>query len=317
MAGVLVVTEVVDGALTSTSLELLGAARTLSADGAGQVTAFVAGESHAQQLIAAGADAVVAGTANYTTPETYVPAIDAALETSGADIVILPQSSLGRDVGPTLAFHRHSGVAMDSGALNIEGGRLKATRSAYGGNARADHSFAGDLQIVTVKPKQFDALEPDSSRSGDVTTTAAVGETAVTIVSSEKAVSQGVQLEEAVAIVSGGRGLGDETGFQMLEELAGLFDVAAVGASRAACDLGWYPTTQQVGLTGKTVSPDIYIAVAISGASQHMAGMSSSKNIIAINKDVDANMVQVSRFAVVDDYKKIVPLLIEEIKNLP
>ncbi|MFQ5380088.1 MAG: electron transfer flavoprotein subunit alpha/FixB family protein [Dehalococcoidia bacterium] len=316
MAGILVFAEVIDGAITPTSLELLGAARALSSEGGGDVTAFVAGEEYAQDLIAAGADAVVAGTASYTTAASYLPAIDAALEQSGASIVIVPLSSLGRDLGPALAFHRRAGVAMDCSILKIEGGRLKATRSAYGGNARAEHTFAGDLQIITVKPKQFDALEPDSSRSGSVTTTDAIGETVVKVTGTEKAVSEGVKLEDAEAVISGGRGLGDQTGFNMLEELAGLLG-GAVGASRAACDLGWYPPSQQIGLTGKTVSPGLYIAVAISGASQHMAGMSSSKNIVAINKDPDANMVQVARFAVIEDYKKIVPLLIEEIKNLP
>jgi electron transfer flavoprotein alpha subunit len=131
-----------------------------------------------------------------------------------------------------------------------------------------------------------------------------------------KAESTGIKLEDAPVVVSGGRGLGDPAAFAMLEELAGLFK-GATGASRAACDLGWYPPSQQVGLTGKTVSPNLYIAIAISGASQHMAGMSSSKNIVAINKDADANMVKVSKFAIIDDYKKVVPALIAEIKKLP
>jgi electron transfer flavoprotein alpha subunit len=135
------------------------------------------------------------------------------------------------------------------------------------------------------------------------------------VLGTEKAASEGVKLEEAPVVVSGGRGLGDQSAFKMLEELAGLLK-GAVGASRAACDLGWYPPSQQVGLTGKTVSPGLYIAVAISGASQHMAGMSGSKNIVAINKDSDANMVKVSKFAVIDDYKKVIPALIEEIKKL-
>ena len=131
-----------------------------------------------------------------------------------------------------------------------------------------------------------------------------------------KAESTGIKLEDADVVVSGGRGLGDPSAFGMLEELSGLLK-GATGASRAACDLGWYPPSQQVGLTGKTVSPTLYIAIAISGASQHMAGMAGSKNIVAINKDADANMVKVSKFAIVDDYKKVVPALIEEIKALP
>ena len=138
----------------------------------------------------------------------------------------------------------------------------------------------------------------------------------VRVTGTQAAETTGVRLEDAETVVSGGRGLGDEAQFAALEELAALFANAAVGASRAACDLGWYPPSQQVGLTGKTVTPTLYIAVGISGASQHMAGMSGAKNIVAINKDGDANMVQVAKFAVVEDYKKVLPALIEEIKKL-
>jgi electron transfer flavoprotein alpha subunit len=148
-----------------------------------------------------------------------------------------------------------------------------------------------------------------------VTAIDAAGESRIKVLGISKAESTGIKLEDAPVVVSGGRGLGDPSAFAMLEELASLFK-GATGASRAACDLGWYPPSQQVGLTGKTVSPNLYIAVAISGASQHMAGMSGSKNIVAINKDADANMVKVSKFAIVDDYKKVVPALIEEIKKL-
>jgi electron transfer flavoprotein alpha subunit len=137
----------------------------------------------------------------------------------------------------------------------------------------------------------------------------------VKVTGTSKAESTGIRIEDAPVVVAGGRGLGDEGAFRMLEELSTLLK-GATGASRAACDLGWYPPSQQVGLTGKTVSPNLYIAIAISGASQHMAGMAGSKNIVAINKDADANMVKVSKFAIVDDYKKVVPALIEEIKKL-
>src|SRR6185437_4410135 len=135
------------------------------------------------------------------------------------------------------------------------------------------------------------------------------------ILGEEKAQAEGIRLEDATVVVSGGRGLGAPEGFQLIEQLAGALGGAA-GASRAACDLGWYPPSKQVGLTGTTVSPDLYVAVAISGASQHMAGMSGSKNIVAVNKDPDANMVKVARFAVVADYKQVMPPLIEEVKKL-
>jgi electron transfer flavoprotein alpha subunit len=319
MPGILVVAEPNEGGIAPISFELVAAARELSGEGAGNVTALIAGsEADAQQLVAHGADAAIAATNDALKSglaEAYLPAVQSAIESSGADIVLLGQTSLGRDLGPALAFANKTAVAMDCVALKIEGGRLRATRSAYGGNARAEVTWKAPLQIATVKAKSFDALEADSGRSGNVTTTDAAGDAKVKVLGVSKAESTGIRLEDAPVVVSGGRGLGDPSAFGMLEELTALLH-GATGASRAACDLGWYPPAQQVGLTGKTVSPDLYIAVAISGASQHMAGMSSSKNIVAINKDADANMVKVSKFAVVDDYKKVVPALIEEIKKL-
>lgn len=319
MAGILVIAETADGAVAPISGELLGAAAQLSAQGAGGVSAFIAGpQALGNDLIALGAATAYVGTSpalGQFTIDAYLPAVQAALQQSGADIVILGQTSLGRDLGPALAFALGTAIATECVALSIEGGRLRVTRSAYGGNVRAEHTWKGNPQIVTLKAKSVDALPADPGRAGSVVTIDAAGESRVKVLGREKSVATGVRLEDADIVVSGGRGLGDPSAFAMLEELAGLLR-GAVGASRAACDLGWYPQTQQVGLTGRIVSPSLYLAIAISGASQHMAGMAGSKNIVAINKDPEANMVQVSRFAVVDDYKKVVPALIEEIKKL-
>ncbi len=319
MSGTLIIAETLDGALAPFSHELIAAARQLADGGAGAVSALVAGdESLAQLLIEHGADTVYVaptGTIGEGLTESAGAAALAAREASGADIVLMGQTSLGRDLGPLLAFRLRTAVAMDCVGLTFAGGRLRATRSCYGGNARAEVTWRSDVQVATVKLKTWDALAADASRSGTVTPIEAAGDQRVTVISTEAAESTGVRLEDAESIVSGGRGLGDPSAFEMLEELSGMLG-GATGASRAACDLGWYPPSQQVGLTGKTVTPNLYIAVAISGASQHMAGMSGAKNIVAINRDGDANMVQVARFAVVDDYKKVVPALIEEIKKL-
>jgi electron transfer flavoprotein alpha subunit len=319
MSGILVIAETIDGAVAPISYELLGAARQLASQGAGTVTALIAGsEAQARDLVARGADAAIAATNPALasgTPDAYLPAIEAALQQSGADIVLLGQTSLGRDLGPALAFKLRTAIAMDCVELKIDGGRLRVTRAAYGGNARAEHTWKASLQVATVKSKSFDALAADASRGGNVATIDAAGESRVKVLGVSKAESTGIKIEDASIVVSGGRGLGDQSAFKMLEELAGILK-GATGASRAACDLGWYPPSQQVGLTGKTVSPNVYIAVAISGASQHMAGMAGSKNIVAINKDADANMVKVSKFAIIDDYKKVIPALIEEIKKL-
>lgn len=318
MAGILVIAEAIDGALAPISGELIGAAKKLSGEGGGSVTALIAGDQGlAQQLIAAGADNAIAatnGSLTTGTAEAYMPAVEAAVSQTGADIILLGQTSLGRDLGPALAFKYNSAVAMDCVELKIDGGKLRATRSAYGGNARAEVGFKGSPAIATVKAKSFDAPE-GAAGSGSVSTIDAAGEPRIKVTGLSKAETTGIRLEDAPVVVSGGRGLGDPGAFTILEELANLLR-GATGASRAACDLGWYPPAQQVGLTGKTVSPNLYIAVAISGASQHMAGMAGSKNIVAINKDADSNMVKVSKFAIIDDYKKVIPALIEEIKKL-
>lgn len=318
MAGILVIAEANEGALAPISGELLGAARKLSGEGAGSVTAFVAGdEALGKELIALGADAAVVATNPALAgalAEVYLPAVQAAIQQSGADIVLMGQTALGRDLGPLLAFAQGTAVSMETVDVSYDG-KVHAIRSCYGGNARAVVSFRNAPAVVTLKAKSFDAPEPDASRSGSVTTIDVAGEVRVKVLGVTKAESSGIRLEDAPVVVSGGRGLGDPSAFKMLEELAALLK-GATGASRAACDLGWYPPSQQVGLTGKVVSPNLYIAVAISGASQHMAGMSGSKNIVAINKDPDANMVKVAKYAIIEDYRKVVPAIIEEIKKV-
>jgi electron transfer flavoprotein alpha subunit len=173
-------------------------------------------------------------------------------------------------------------------------------------------------QIATIRAKSQDPLEPDSGRTGDTIPLGVEIDQAQVrerLVGREKVEAEGIRLEDADVVVAGGRGLGGPEGFQPVEELAAVLG-GAVGASRAACDLGWYPPSQQVGLTGKTVSPDVYIAVAISGASQHMAGMAGSKNVIAINKDPDSNMVKSSRWAIIGDFKQVIPALVNEVRKL-
>ncbi|HCV00680.1 MAG TPA: electron transfer flavoprotein [Dehalococcoidia bacterium] len=319
MPGTLIIAETVEGAVAPLSFELLAAARSLVDQGGGSVSALVAGdESLAQPLFEHGADAVYlapAGSLVSGYAETGVAAALAACEAAGAEVVLMGQTSLGRDLAPLMAFRLNTAVAMDCLSLELQEGRLRATRSCYGGNANAEVTWRGETQIATLKLKAWDALEPDTSRNGSVVPVEAAGEQRVRVISTEAAEATGVRLEDAEVVVSGGRGLGDPSAFSMMEELSELLG-GATGASRAACDLGWYPPSQQVGLTGKTVTPNLYIAVGISGASQHMAGMSGSKNIIAINRDPDANMVQVARFAVIEDYKKVVPALIDAIKGL-
>jgi electron transfer flavoprotein alpha subunit len=319
---VLVVGELAEGALSSVTAELLGAA-TRIADG-GQVSVTLLGSaagSAASEAFAAGANkAFVSSDAGYDQfrSDQWLNAVEAALDQANPAAVLIAQSTVGRELGPRLAFRRNTAVAMDCVRVENADGGLRATRSAYGGNAQATYSFATSPAVVTVRAKSQDPIEPNAGASGETVELPAPGESRTEIVGREAAVSEGLQIQDAPIVVSGGRGLGAPEGFKLVEELAAAFgtDKAAVGASRAACDLGWYPPSQQVGLTGKVVTPDLYVAVAISGASQHMAGCSGSKNIIAINRDPEANIFKSARFGIVGDYKVVLPELINAIKSL-
>lgn len=319
----LIVGELADGTITSTTAELLGGASRLADGGAVGVTLLGAAASDAAAAaFAAGADrAYVGADAGYDdfNSDQWVAAVEQALDQSGASAVVMAQSMVGRDLAPRLAFRRETAAAMDCVALDVEGGELRATRPCYGGNANATYSFATSPAIATVRAKALDPLDPPrEGASGETVELAAPGESRTAITGFEAAVSEGLQIQDAAIVVSGGRGLGGPEGFDMLEQLASEFgsERCAVGASRAACDLDWYPVSQQVGLTGKVVTPDLYVAVAISGASQHMAGCAGSKTIVAINRDQEANIFKAARFGIVGDYKQVVPPLIEAVKNL-
>jgi electron transfer flavoprotein alpha subunit len=320
---VLVIGEVADGKLVPLTAEMLGAGRRLVGEsGQGVACALVGAgvEGLASETIAAGADAVFvvddAALAEYNS-DAYLQAVEAVVEQAQAGIVLFGQTNLGRDLAPRLAFQLNTGVVMDTVELAMEGDRLHATRPAYGGNARAVNVVKANPQIATVRAKSQDPLEPNPSRSGETTKVAAsIDQSKIRskVTDRKGLAAEGIRLEDAETVVSGGRGLGGPENFGVIEELAQALG-AAVGASRAVCDLGWRPVSEQVGLTGKVVSPTLYVAVAISGASQHMAGCSGAKNIVAINKDPDANIFKASRFGIVDDFSKVLPPLIEAIKK--
>jgi electron transfer flavoprotein alpha subunit len=225
---------------------------------------------------------------------------------------------LGRDLAPRLAARLITAVAMDCIELALEDGRLLATRPCFGGNAFAQYSFQTSPQMATVRVKAQEPLARDDSRKGEVVKLAAelpADAVRARVVDRRKEKTEGIRLEDAPVVIGGGRGVGGPEGFQDLEQLAAVLG-GAVGASRAACDLGWIPVAHQVGLTGKVVTPDLYIAVAISGASQHMAGVSQVKNIVAVNKDPEANIFKASSFGVVGDWKEIVPAFTRKVQEL-
>ena len=320
MSTILVIGETEASALTAATCELLGAANRLTAQLGGDVALALLGAEPAAAEAAgpAGADTVYraadASLAQYQT-DAHLPLAQQIVEQDSPRVVLLAQSSMGRDLAPRLATRLGSAAAMDALALEVEGDRVRVTRSCYGGNARQVVTVKTDPQVITVRAKSQDPLEPDASRSAEIVDVSpSDADLRARVTGKDAAESEGVRLEDAEIVVSGGRGLGGPEAFGDLEQLAGVLG-AAVGSSRAACDLGWYPPSQQVGLTGTVVSPTLYLAIAISGASQHMAGCGGSKNIVAINKDPDAAIFAFSRFGIVDDYKKVLPALESALKD--
>ena len=324
--GILVFGDSPGGQLGSTAYELLSAGRSL-ADTLGQELAIGIlgadlGEAP-QQAIAHGADKVYAVTnpaLGDFHPDLSLSAMQSLATEANPGIILIARNNEGRELAPRLAFRLGVGLAQDCLEVSADAsnGRLLANRPVYGGSAVAVVSCTRSPQIAAIRPKTYEPLDTDASRNGSVIAfpveidpTAA--KTRVVDVVKEEAA--GIKLEDARIVVSGGRGLGGPEPFAQLEELASLLG-GAVGASRAAVDSGWVPANQQVGLTGKTITPDLYITVAISGASQHMAGCSGSKAIVAINKDGDANIFKEARYGVVGDWEKVIPALMETIREL-
>ena len=307
-----------DGKLVAITAELSGAAAALG----GPVTCALLGsgvEGVAQEAGQYGAEKVILVDDPILKDyqgDAYLPVAERIAKEIDPAVILFGQTMIGRDLAPRLAQRLGTAVAMDCVALSMEGDKLLAERPAYGGAARAKYTFNGTPQIATVRVKALDA--PTASGSAEVVKQDAgvsADQVRTTITGRTKPESTGIRLEDATVVVSGGRGLGGPEAFQQLEELAGVLG-GAVGASRAVCDLGWYPVAAQVGLTGKMVTPDLYIAIGISGASQHMAGISSVKNIASVNKDADASIFKASRWAVVHDWKEFMPLFLEEVKKV-
>ncbi|MSQ42288.1 MAG: electron transfer flavoprotein subunit alpha/FixB family protein [Dehalococcoidia bacterium] len=314
---VLVVGELNDGAPSATTRELLGAACGIAASGEVGVVLLGAGASAAAPACAGATRAYTSDDAEYDAfrGDQWLRAIVAALDLGDADLVLIAQSTAGRELGPRLAQRRGTAVAMDCTQVVDDGGTWRATRPAYGGNAIATYTFATRPAIATVRPKSFAAVEGDGPAT--ITALPGAGESRTRIVSREPAAAEGLRLEDARVVVSGGRGLGAADGFALLQQLVDTIgrDRAVLGASRAAVDLGWCAQSMQVGLTGRVVAPDLYIAVGISGASQHMSGCSGARTIIAINRDADASIMDFARYGVIGDYKQIVPELIAALRG--
>ena len=324
--GVLVLGELASGELASVSQELLAAGRKIADDLGEELTMALLGasiEGASQQAISYGADRVFAVThplLEQYQVDLYLSALESLCREASPNILLMARTEAGRELAPRLAFRLGVGLAQDCLEVSVDPSarRLLANRPVYGGNAVAVVSCNFTPQIAAVRPKVYEPLEADTSRQGQIVSFPVELETSqarTRVVQRVEEAATGIKLEDARVVISGGRGLGGPDPFQNLEELAKIMG-GAVGASRAAVDSGWVPSTYQVGLTGKTITPDLYIMVAISGASQHMAGCSGAKVIVAINKDAEANIFREARYGVVGDWEQVIPAFTEAVREL-
>lgn len=324
--GVMTYCEVAEGKLPSIAGEVLGCGRKLADDLGEELCAVLVGSgvaALADEAVSLGADKVyVIDDPQLEQYQTYPYAavMEKAVKAVMPRILIFGQTSVGRDLSPLLAFRLDTTATLDCLGLDIDADTrlLKRVKNVHGGHAQATFTSESFPQIVTIRDKVMSPLTPDTSRKGEVITLDAGLDPSVSKTRLLKRIKEdegGIRLEDASIIVSGGRGIGGSDGFQQLQELATMLD-GAVGASRPPCDNRWVPSNLQVGLTGKIVNPDLYIAVGLSGSIQHLSGCAQSKSIVAINKDAEANIFNYADFGVVGDWKKVLPAFRDKLKDL-
>ena len=323
---VLIIGEKIDGHLSSTTAELLTAGRSLQESLEGELAVGLIGHD----LAAVSAKALQVGAERVYTVD------DALLEDSPADlclsalaglyqaaepeVILFARSAWARELASRLSGRLGVGLLQDCLEVGIEpdSGRLTALRPVYGGNFLARVRCAASPQIAVLRSQTYEPMAPDPNPQGKVEIVPVAldaSQSRVRVVRRVRHEHSGVSLSEARIVISGGRGLGGPEPFRDLEELAGMLG-AAVGASRAAVDAGWVPGHWQIGLTGVTVTPELYLTVGISGASQHMAGCSGAKVIVAINTDAEAPIFREARYGVVGDWQAVLPAFMEAVRSL-
>ncbi len=318
--GVLVYGEMVEGKLSSSTLELLGCGRQLAEQlGCGLGCVVVGGEDQATS------DVCTRGASKaYLAPapdnvDTHMAVAAAAIEAAKPSVVLVAHAGFGRELGPRLAFRLGVAAATDCIDVKVDSdsGRVVLTKPVYGGNALADFVSDATPLIATVRPKAMAAADPTGAGECEsIVLQVQPAEAVARVVERVEEKVEGIKLEDATTVVSGGRGTGGSAPFEtILKELADALH-GAVGASRPPCDNGWAPESMHIGLTGKIVAPELYIAVAISGASQHMAGCSGSKTLVAINKDEEANIFREATYGVVGRFEDVVPAFTAKLREL-
>jgi electron transfer flavoprotein alpha subunit len=323
---ILVFCETKKSEMAAISFEALGCGRGL-ADALGvKVVAALVGKDTghlAGEAIACGADEVLVADdkllQDYRT-ETYLSVFEKMFLEFGFEFIIMGQTSIGRDLAPAIAAKLNSAAILDCVKVAVEGDTKQVLyeKPVYGGNAVAVYTTECTPQIVTIRRKAIQPVERDGSRSGETKSFEIIIDTAkikIALIGTVPELEEGIRLEDARVVIGGGRGIGSIEGFAKLEELAALVK-GVVGASRAVCDNGWLPSIKQIGLTGKVVTPELYFAIGISGASQHMAGCSGSTNIIAINSDDGANIFREAHYGILGDWKPVVAGFIDKLTEM-
>jgi len=325
--GVWVFAEQRDGKLQKVALELLGKGRDLADKLGVELTALLLGndvDNIAKELVAYGADKVVYANSpllQHFNTDGYTKVICDLVTELKPEAILVGASFIGRDLGPRVAARLHTGLTADCTGLDIdpETKHLQMTRPAFGGNLMATIECSSNRpQMSTVRPGVFEKLSKDQDRKGEIqkiSADLAEKDIRTKVVEVVKACKDCIDIGEAKIIVAGGRGIGSKEGFDVLQELAATLD-GTIAGSRAAIDNGWLDKSCQVGQTGKTVRPNLYIACGISGAIQHLAGMQESDYIIAINKDADSSIMKVADLGIVGDYQKVIPEMIAQITTL-
>jgi len=324
--GILVIGELEEGKLAPITKELLGGARQLADQIKEEVSILLAGENAAllaPEAIALGADRVYVAThSDYSefNGDSYTYLISELCKKIRPSLCLLGQTDQGRDLAPRVAARLGVGLAMDcvEVGLDAEQGQFLHTRPAFGGKALAVLSSKRDqMQIDTIRSKSMAPRKPEGRKGETIVLSEGFDPSLIKakLIDRQKLPSEGIRLEDAKVIVAGGGGVGGPEGFEMIKQLAQILG-GAPGASRVPVDEKWAPLSMEIGQTGKIVSPELYIAVGISGAAQHITGCLKSKWIVAINKDPEANIFKISNFGLVSDYRTALPVLMEKLKKL-
>jgi electron transfer flavoprotein alpha subunit len=319
---ILAIAEQRDNKLKKSAFEVVRTARRIADETGGDVVALVIGDQ--VQAIAGvlggyGAARVVAvqqpKLGKYSST-AYPKVIAEIAKKEHAEVILFSATAMGRDSAPRVAVKLDAGLGSDCTELKVDGGDIIATRPVYAGKALMEIKINSPVKLYTLRPNVFPAGTSNGSAAAVETVDVPLADSDYASFTVETTQASGaLDVAEADIIVTGGRGLKGPENFKMIEDLAGVLG-GAVGASRAVVDAGWRPHNEQVGQTGKTVSPSLYLAVAVSGAIQHVAGMSSSKYIVAINKDKDAPIFQIADYGIVADAFDIVPKITQEAKKL-